>query len=79
MSKNLKPQPAPIQVKQATPRIVIDPVEPSVILDLQRDGVFLKFDPEAARKLGMALASGAARAEGKTKGHVIMTFVEDEK
>ncbi|QBP30431.1 hypothetical protein SEA_CHIPPER1996_60 [Arthrobacter phage Chipper1996] len=54
-------------------------MEPSVILDLQQGGVFLKLDPEAARKLGMALASGAARAEGKTKGHVIMTFVEDEK
>ncbi|APC44855.1 hypothetical protein SEA_HUMPTYDUMPTY_60 [Arthrobacter phage HumptyDumpty] len=79
MSKNLKPQQAPIEFKAAAPRIVIDPVEPSVILDLQQGGVFLKLDPEAARKLGMALASGAARAEGKTKGHVIMTFVEDEK
>ncbi|QFG14862.1 hypothetical protein SEA_LYMARA_61 [Arthrobacter phage Lymara] len=78
MSKNLKPQPAPIQHKTATPRIVIDTVEPSVILDMQRDGVFLKMDPETARKLGMSLATGAARAEGKTKGHIIMTFVEDK-
>ena len=77
MTKHLKPQQAPIEVKPATPRIVIDPATPAVILDLQRDGVFLKMDPEAARKLGMALASGAARAEGKQKGHVILTFVED--
>ncbi|ASX98731.1 hypothetical protein SEA_COLUCCI_62 [Arthrobacter phage Colucci] len=72
MSKNLKPQQAPIQVKQASPRIVVDADAKTVILDLQMDGVFLKMDPETARKLGAALAAGAAKAEGRTKGHVFM-------
>ncbi|AIZ01738.1 hypothetical protein ArV1_050 [Arthrobacter phage vB_ArtM-ArV1] len=67
-----KPLPQYAETKQASPRIVVDPEAKTVILDLQMDGVFLKMDPETARKLGAALAAGAAKAEGRTKGHVFM-------
>lgn len=77
MSKNLKPQNAPIEYKAAVPRIVVDQENQHVILDLQTGGVFLKLDAEAARKLGQSLAAGSYRSEGK-KGHVLMTFVEDK-